>query len=111
MVRVGPGRIRIGPSKYTHWFDGDGQVTLVTLDGKTQSVRIGTRMVRTKRVEAQEVRLCFSDWRGVEHRAVQWSKAQLMIQLFHHKLGEFCRKLFCVRSWPLSVHSWVSELV
>ena len=26
VIRVGPARIRIGPTKYAHWFDGDGKV-------------------------------------------------------------------------------------
>jgi len=54
VVRVGPARIRIGSAKYAHWFDGDGQVTRVTLDGASQSVNVATKMVRTKRVEQQE---------------------------------------------------------
>jgi len=50
----GAGRIRIGDMQYGHWFDGDGFVTLLGLDGKTNSASFRARYVRSGRFEAQE---------------------------------------------------------
>ena len=62
MYRNGPGRIRVGPHRYGHWFDGDGFVTAVRIDGSESSSNGGggggratfrSRFVRTERYEAQ----------------------------------------------------------
>ena len=52
--RVGPGRLRIGKDRYAHWFDGDGFITAIELDGATNSARAGARTVRTDRIVKQE---------------------------------------------------------
>jgi len=54
IVRVGPGRVRIGAQRYSHWFDGDGQVTAMQLDGGSNTAQVTSRMVRTERMVAQE---------------------------------------------------------
>mmetsp|Transcript_4689 Transcript_4689/g.17698 ORF Transcript_4689/g.17698 Transcript_4689/m.17698 type:complete len:612 (+) Transcript_4689:66-1901(+) len=54
VFRQGPGRIRVGASKYGHWFDGDGLTSAVSLDGSTGQVRMMSRYVRTPRYEAQQ---------------------------------------------------------
>lgn len=48
------------------------QVTRVTLDGASQSVNVATKMVRTKRVEQQEVRR--GDTRAVHGGQLKISK-------------------------------------
>ena len=62
MYRNGPGRIRVGPHRYGHWFDGDGFVTAVRIDGSESSssssggggrATFRSRFVRTERYEAQ----------------------------------------------------------
>uniref|UniRef100_A0A7S4K0C9 Carotenoid oxygenase n=1 Tax=Odontella aurita TaxID=265563 RepID=A0A7S4K0C9_9STRA len=50
----GPGRIRIGARQYGHWFDGDGYVTLLSLDGRANRARFAGRYVRSKRFRDQE---------------------------------------------------------
>ena len=54
LYRVGPGRIRVGEERYAHWFDGDGQIYAIEIDGAANTARAGTRMVRTERLEKQE---------------------------------------------------------
>ena len=54
VYRNGPGRIRIGESQYGHWFDGDGFVTALTVDGKQQEAAFTSRFVKTNRFEAQQ---------------------------------------------------------
>lgn len=49
----GPGRIRIGDTRFGHWFDGDGYVTLVSFDGNGKAT-FCAKYVRTKRFQAQE---------------------------------------------------------
>ena len=62
LFRNGPGRLKIGDSKYGHWFDGDGMLNAITLD--SGKVHYRNRYVRTpKYVEetaAQAIR-----YRGV----------------------------------------------
>ena len=52
--RVGPGRIRVGKERYAHWFDGDGMIFGVELDGSTNTARAACKMVRTARLAKQE---------------------------------------------------------
>ena len=54
LYRVGPGRIRVGSTKYKHWFDGDGAVFKVQFN-EDGTVDAGTKFVRTKRLETQEL--------------------------------------------------------
>lgn len=54
LATAGPGRIRIGDRQYGHWFDGDGYVTLLGLDGSSNTSTFTGRYVRSKRFEAQE---------------------------------------------------------
>jgi carotenoid cleavage dioxygenase-like enzyme len=61
VARIGPGRIRIGQSKYEHWFDGDGQMTLMHLNGACQTAIITSRLVQTDRVLKQQVRRSYVD--------------------------------------------------
>ena len=54
LVTNGPGRIRRGGVTYGHWFDGDGYVTSLSLDGSRRSGGSGAasfmaRYVRTDR--------------------------------------------------------------
>ena len=53
LYRVGPGRCRVGSTKYAHWFDGDGAVFKCGFNADG-SVDAGFRMVRTARLETQE---------------------------------------------------------
>ncbi|GAB5373228.1 hypothetical protein AAMO2058_001732300 [Amorphochlora amoebiformis] len=54
LLRNGPGRIRVGDNLYGHWFDGDGLVSRITLDPKTNSATFSAKYVRTDRFKAQE---------------------------------------------------------
>jgi all-trans-8'-apo-beta-carotenal 15,15'-oxygenase len=45
LFRNGPGRLKIGPYKYGHWFDGDGMLNAITLD--RGRVHFRNRYVRT----------------------------------------------------------------
>ncbi|CAE7639975.1 unnamed protein product [Symbiodinium necroappetens] len=54
VYRNGPGRIRIGESKYDHWFDGDGFVTSLSVDGRNQEAAFTSRFVKTQRYEVQQ---------------------------------------------------------
>jgi carotenoid cleavage dioxygenase-like enzyme len=40
LYRAGPGRIRLGAYKYEHWFDGDGYLTAIELDGEKNAVKV-----------------------------------------------------------------------
>lgn len=53
LYRAGPGRIRLGAYKYEHWFDGDGYLTAIELDGEKNTVRCCGRYVETARWKAQ----------------------------------------------------------
>jgi len=53
LYRVGPGRCRVGSTKYAHWFDGDGAVFKCAFDADGV-VRAGVKLVRTQRLQAQE---------------------------------------------------------
>ena len=45
LFRNGPGRLKIGPHKYGHWFDGDGMLNAISFrDGQ---VHYRNRYVRT----------------------------------------------------------------
>lgn len=50
----GAGRIRIGSRQYGHWFDGDGYVTMLGLDGAAGTASFRGRYIRTGRYVAQE---------------------------------------------------------
>mmetsp|Transcript_2446 Transcript_2446/g.5812 ORF Transcript_2446/g.5812 Transcript_2446/m.5812 type:complete len:571 (+) Transcript_2446:47-1759(+) len=54
IYRNGAGRIRVGKSMYKHWFDGDGFVTALTVDGQKQEAAFTSRYVRTPRYAAQQ---------------------------------------------------------
>ena len=54
IYRNGPGRIRVGDSQYGHWFDGDGFVTALALDGSQQEAAFTSRFIRTQRFEVQQ---------------------------------------------------------
>ena len=54
LCRNGPGRIRVGDIQYGHWFDGDGIVTRLSIDGKSQKATYDAKYVETKRFEAQQ---------------------------------------------------------
>jgi len=54
VYRNSPGRLRIGASKYEHWFDGDGFVSALSIDGERQTAAFASRFVRTPRYVKQE---------------------------------------------------------
>ena len=54
LCRNGPGRIRIGPSQYGHWFDGDGFVSQLVLDGSNQRAMFQGKYVETERFVSQQ---------------------------------------------------------
>ncbi|CAI5489390.1 unnamed protein product [Closterium sp. Naga37s-1] len=51
LYRCGPGRIRVGRTKFGHWFDGDGMVYALHLDGPTGTARFVCKWVRTAALE------------------------------------------------------------
>ena len=50
----GAGRIRVGGRQYGHWFDGDGFLTALSLDGRTGEATFHAKYVRTTRFTAQQ---------------------------------------------------------
>ena len=54
LCRNGSGRIRVGSKRYGHWFDGDGIVTKLTVDGLNQQATYEAKYVQTKRFTAQQ---------------------------------------------------------
>ena len=54
LCRNGPGRIRVGASQYGHWFDGDGLVMQLNLDGSSNSASFQAKYVQTERFRAQQ---------------------------------------------------------
>mmetsp|Transcript_39172 Transcript_39172/g.85946 ORF Transcript_39172/g.85946 Transcript_39172/m.85946 type:complete len:612 (-) Transcript_39172:29-1864(-) len=50
----GAGRIRVGNTQYGHWFDGDGFVSLLSLDGKANRAVFNGRYIRSGRFKAQQ---------------------------------------------------------
>ena len=54
IYRNSAGRLRIGASEYEHWFDGDGFVSALSVDGVQQKAAFASRFVRTPRLLAQE---------------------------------------------------------
>jgi len=56
ICRSGPGRIRVLDSQYGHWFDGDGILSSVSLDGASQSASFALKYVETDRFKAQQRR-------------------------------------------------------
>lgn len=54
LCRNGPGRIRVGAKMYGHWFDGDGLVTQLILDGQAQTAMFQAKFVETERFKAQQ---------------------------------------------------------
>lgn len=54
LCRNGPGRIRIGDSQYGHWFDGDGVISKLTIDGPNQKAFFMAKYVETDRFRLQQ---------------------------------------------------------
>jgi carotenoid cleavage dioxygenase-like enzyme len=54
LCRNGPGRIRIGETQYGHWFDGDGFISQLLIDGTTQTAFFQAKYVETDRFNAQQ---------------------------------------------------------
>jgi all-trans-8'-apo-beta-carotenal 15,15'-oxygenase len=54
LCRNGAGRIRVGGRKYGHWFDGDGLVSKLSLDGTTQTATYSAKYVPTKKFVEQQ---------------------------------------------------------
>jgi len=54
LCRNGPGRIRIGDTQYGHWFDSDGVVSRLCIDGQTQKATFMAKYVETERFVAQQ---------------------------------------------------------
>ena len=59
VYRNAAGRIEIGASRYDHWFDGDGYVFGLSMDGQAQQAAFAGRFVRTERCpERQKENIC-----------------------------------------------------
>ena len=56
LYRAGPGRIRLGATKYAHWFDGDGYVTAIEMDADANTARCAGKYVETARWTKQRAR-------------------------------------------------------
>ena len=56
LYRLGPGRCRLGSTKYAHWFDGDGCMHEVRFERERGEVTMRSAMVETERYKAQETR-------------------------------------------------------
>ena len=54
LYRLGPGRCRLGSTKYAHWFDGDGCMHEVRFGKENGEVTMRSAMVETERYKAQE---------------------------------------------------------
>ena len=54
LCRNGPGRTRIGDSQYGHWFDSDGLVSQLCIDGSKQKATFMAKYVQTERFKAQQ---------------------------------------------------------
>jgi all-trans-8'-apo-beta-carotenal 15,15'-oxygenase len=54
LCRNGPGRTRIGDTQYGHWFDSDGVVSQLCIDGANQKATFMAKYVKTERFEAQQ---------------------------------------------------------
>ena len=50
----GPGRIRVRDTQYGHWFDGDGYISVVSLDGRTNTATFNGNFIRSGRFQAQQ---------------------------------------------------------
>ena len=50
----GAGRIRIGDTQYGQWFDGDGYVSTLRLNGKENKAVFNGKYIRTRRFKKQE---------------------------------------------------------
>lgn len=70
LYRNGPGRLRLGSTLYAHWFDGDGAVTSLRLDGSTCAV--SSRLLQTPRVVAQRGETDAWRVRGAWTQASPW---------------------------------------
>lgn len=81
LYRVGPGRIRVGKQRYAHWFDGDGLVFAIELDGAINTAKAGARMVRTDRVVQQEK--AGGDSAGIAVRGA-WTQANSLFANLAH---------------------------
>ena len=56
LYRLGPGRCRLGSTKYAHWFDGDGCMHEVRFDKESGEFTMRSAMVETERYKEQELR-------------------------------------------------------
>jgi all-trans-8'-apo-beta-carotenal 15,15'-oxygenase len=54
VLRNGPGRFERDGERVPHWFDGDGGILRVALDGRTGEATVDYRFVRSKAYEAEE---------------------------------------------------------
>lgn len=54
LCRNGPGRTRIGDSQYGHWFDSDGLISQLCIDGKNRRATFMAKYVQTERFLAQQ---------------------------------------------------------
>ena len=53
LYRLGPSRLRVGALRYAHWFDGDGGMFALHVDGAAGSAAASHRVVQTPRLAAQ----------------------------------------------------------
>lgn len=74
LCRNGPGRIRIGETQYGHWFDGDGLVTQLVIDGQHQTATFQARYVGTERFLAQQSQGLGTTGRIPLAKAGAWTK-------------------------------------
>jgi len=56
LLRNGPGRLRVLDSQYGHWFDGDGAVMAMQVDGGRGVVQVASKYVQTQRFLKQKTR-------------------------------------------------------
>ena len=74
LYRLGPGRCRLGSTKYAHWFDGDGCMHEVRFGKENGEVTMRSAMVETERYKAQETRAAKGDADIVGARGA-WTQA------------------------------------
>ncbi|KAG7353900.1 carotenoid oxygenase [Nitzschia inconspicua] len=83
LCRNGPGRIRIGPSQYGHWFDGDGLVQQLVIDGENQIATFQAKYVETTRFKAQQEMM---------KRSLNWSGQKLNRKIPFCKPGAWTKR-------------------